>query len=198
MTDLERNALRKRMRSKRRGISPAERRSAAEALAQRLATHPLFLRSRHVTCYWPADGEIDPQPLMRRALSMGKTVYLPVLAPNGTSRLWFAPYREGDVLLHNRFNIPEPAVSPSQHARLTALDLVLAPLVAFDPQGNRLGMGGGFYDRTFAYLKHRVHWQKPRLLGLAYEFQKVDALPHQPWDVPLYGIATERQIYLND
>jgi 5-formyltetrahydrofolate cyclo-ligase len=68
---------------------------------------------------------------------------------------------------------------------------VLAPLVAFDRSGNRLGMGGGYYDRSFAYLRHRVHWRRPRLIGYAYGFQEVQALERAHWDVPLSGVVTE-------
>ena len=76
------------------------------------------------------------------------------------------------------------------------LDLILAPLVGFDTHGNRLGMGGGYYDRTFAYLKHRLHWQKPRLIGLAYELQRVADLANHAWDVPLQSVVTEQHIYV--
>jgi 5-formyltetrahydrofolate cyclo-ligase len=77
------------------------------------------------------------------------------------------------------------------------LDLVLTPLVAFDAQGHRLGMGGGFYDRSFAYLLRHSRWLRPRLIGLAYDFQRQTRLPHQPWDVPLHAIATDHRLYLS-
>jgi 5-formyltetrahydrofolate cyclo-ligase len=79
------------------------------------------------------------------------------------------------------------------HSRV--LDVILMPLVAFDGQGNRLGMGAGYYDRTLAFLRHRRHWRKPRIIGLAYEFQRMPALPAEPWDVPLDGIITEAGFY---
>lgn len=192
-----RNELRQVMRTKRQALSHAERAACALSLAQRVAATPLFQRSRHIACYLPVRGEMDPQPLMRHALAVGKRVYLPVLAPGTTNRLRFAPYREGDELIANRFAIPEPAIPHAELVGPMSLDLVLVPLVAFDEQGNRLGMGGGYYDRTFAFLKHRSHWRRPRLLGLAYEFQKVDTLAAERWDVPLHGIATESNLYLH-
>jgi len=79
---------------------------------------------------------------------------------------------------------------------LAALDIALVPLVAFDDYGRRLGMGGGYYDRTFAYLRHREHWRRPKLIGVAFEFQRVAELPAQPWDVPLDGIITEKGLLL--
>ena len=65
------------------------------------------------------------------------------------------------------------------------------PLVGFDHQGYRLGMGGGYYDATLAYMRHRRSWRKPRLVGIAYECQRVEKLPHDPWDMPLDAVVTE-------
>ena len=107
----------------------------------------------------------------------------------------FAPYRPDSSLQLNRFNIPEPQVRPSEWRSASQLDLLLLPLVAFDAQGNRVGMGGGFYDRTLAYLQHRRHWRKPVLIGLAHEVQKTDGLTTQSWDIPLDTIITESSRY---
>ena len=93
----------------------------------------------------------------------------------------------------NRYGIPEPMDTQPRSAR--QLDLLLIPLVGFDSAGHRLGMGGGYYDATLAFLRHRRHWRKPRLLGVAYECQKVEALPHDPWDMPLDAVLTERRLY---
>jgi 5-formyltetrahydrofolate cyclo-ligase len=128
---------------------------------------------------------------------MGKQVYLPILAGNPQEHLVFAPYRSDTKLKPNRFGIPEPQIGNEELLTPQYLDLVLTPLVAFDASGTRLGMGGGFYDRTFAFLNHPGHFSKPRLFGLAYELQRVDHLPRQPWDVPLQGIITERAFYSN-
>ena len=106
------------------------------------------------------------------------------------------PFAEGTALARNRFGILEPASRRRDRARKPcAIDVVLAPLVAFDSEGNRLGMGGGFYDRTLARLGHLRHWRTPRLVGVAYDFQKVDALPAQDWDVPLDAVVSEREVY---
>lgn len=126
---------------------------------------------------------------------MGKRVYLPVLVPHGENRLWFARYTPDTHLVPNRFGIPEPARAPHRRIAPLALDAVFTPLVAFDPTGHRLGMGGGFYDRSFAYLLRHRRWLRPRLIGLAYDFQCVDRLPAEPWDVPLHAIVTDRSLY---
>jgi len=132
-------------------------------------------------------------PVVHRARAMGKRVYLPVLSPTFHNRLWFARYEPGERLVPNCFGIPEPVCRWQKARRVWTLDLALVPLVGFDRRGNRLGMGGGFYDRTLAYLARRVTWRKPQLVGVAYEFQECDGLAAEPWDVPLAAVVTDRQ-----
>jgi 5-formyltetrahydrofolate cyclo-ligase len=190
--------LRRAMRGRRRALSLTQRRVCALTAARRVAATAWFGRSRRIAFYLANDGELDPQPLMERAWAMGKECFLPVLRPIGDDRLWFARYEPGDPLRPNRFNIPEPIARYGRGVAPWSLDLVLMPLVAFDARGNRVGMGGGFYDRTLAYLGRRKIWQRPRLLGLAYEFQRVDGLSPRPWDVPLQAVATERGVVGRD
>jgi 5-formyltetrahydrofolate cyclo-ligase len=184
------------MCSQRRRLTGTERTARSQAAARHLAGSALFLRSARIACYVPHEGELDPTPLVLRAWAMGKTVYLPVLHALAGGHLWFAPYRAGDALQANRFGIPEPVHPVCQMVLAQSLDLVLTPLVAFDARGNRLGMGGGFYDRTLAFLQRRRHWFRPRVLGLAYGFQEVPAIAPHPWDVPLQGLVTEAGLRL--
>lgn len=181
--------LRRQMRRRRRALTASQRRRASHQLAQRLRRSPLYRRSRHIAAYCGADGELDPTPLVRGAWRDGKRVYLPVLKRRPEQGLCFRRYARSTRLRNNRFGIPEPVSSPAIAAR--HLDLVLAPLVAFDGAGRRLGMGGGYYDRTFAFMHHRRRWQHPRLVGVAFSFQQVAELPGEPWDVPLWGVCTE-------
>ena len=182
--------LRQRLRVLRRALSPAERCQAALTVAHRLEAWPVWIGAIRVAGYWACDGELDPAPLLERAWAVGRSVYLPVL--DGGCSLRFAPYRPGVPLRRNRFNIPEPGIPPAEWLEPSRLDVVLTPLVAFDPTGTRLGMGGGFYDRTFAFLAD-PGWRgrRPVLLGLGYEFQRVAALVRQAWDVPLAAAVTE-------
>ena len=187
--------LRQTIRQQRRALTPGEAAACAEQLAQQTCKHPLVQRSHRIAAYLAADGEIDPAPLLQALWSANKQVYLPVLVPFSPKRLWFARCNPGDLLVFNRFGIPEPVrrhlIKPS------ALDLVFTPLVAFDTAGHRIGMGGGFYDRTFAFLQQRQYWHKPNLFGLAYEFQKQATIKPNSWDIPLDAIATETHIYAN-
>lgn len=187
--------LRRQLRTLRRELPIAERRQAAWAVAARLATWSIFFSARRIAGYWACNGELDPQPVLEQAWNAGKMVYLPVLAESPPQSLQFAPYQPGTPLRRNRFHIPEPDVSLADWLEPTELDLALMPLVTFDRTGTRLGMGGGFYDRSFAFLLepgYRNH--RPWLIGLGYEFQKVAELHRQPWDVPLDAVVTEQAL----
>ena len=192
---LSRSALRRKLRQSRRQLHPSQQRRAAKDLYRQLAQHPLFRRSRHIALYLPNDGEIDPRPLLLEAQRRGKATYLPVLNAWPRTRMVFQRIKPNDRLRANRFGIAEPAFCPARQRRVWALDLVLMPLVGFDERGGRLGMGGGFYDRSLAYRQRRKNGHKPTLLGLAHECQKVDRLPLAVWDVSLQATVTDQGWY---
>ncbi len=192
---LSRPALRRQLRQARRQLSPTQQRRAARNLYRQLAQHPIFRRARHIALYLPNDGEIDPRPLMLEAQRRGKATYLPVLNAWPRTRMVFQRLMPNERLGPNRFGIAEPAFRPNRQRRIWTLDLVLMPLVGFDEDGGRLGMGGGFYDRSLAYRGRRKNGHKPTLLGLAHECQKVDRLPLEPWDVSLQATVTDQSWY---
>lgn len=191
---LSRGQLRQYLRKQRRDLSVEQQQQAADNLALNLLTNPDLHRARHVAVYLPNDGEIDPHVYLEAARGKGIRFYLPVLHPIHEGRLVFSPYDDGVELTANRFGIPEPAFSTGLRRPAWALDAVLFPLVGFDEQGERLGMGGGFYDRTFAFSRIRPRLA-PKLIGLAHDFQKIDKLPTEPWDVPLHSVVTDRRRY---
>jgi len=195
---LPRPQLRRMLRKARRALTPSQQRRAARGLYQQLAQHPLFRRARHLSLYLPTDGEIDPRLLLRAAQRRGKATYLPVLSAWPRTKMVFQRIRPGEKLRPNRFRILEPRVNVARQRKVWALDLVLLPLVGFDDVGGRLGMGGGFYDRSLAYLARRQNWRKPTLLGLAHECQKVQRLAQASWDVPLQGTVTDKAWYFAD
>ncbi len=182
------------LRTQRVRLSPEAQALAAQRLVRLVARTVFFRASRRVACYFPVDGEIDPRPLIDAAWARGKYCYLPVLS-RLRDDLWFARVLPDTRFRLNRFGIPEPLVERRGLLRARDLDLILMPLVGFDLQGNRLGMGGGFYDRSLAFLRRRRHWHKPRLLGLAYDFQQVDILAADPWDIPMQAIVTDSAVY---
>lgn len=189
-TDL--TVLRREFRAKRAALAPATRLDAAAQIASRLAALPVAHASRKVAGYWALDGEIALH-LWQMALRADVTYCLPVLAGDGQLR--FAAWSPGKPLTANRFGIPEPEVSPGDQLNAREMDLVVVPLVAFDAQCNRVGMGGGWYDRTFEFLASDS-CPRPFLAGAAYELQQVDALTPQPWDVRLDAVCTESRTYL--
>lgn len=191
--DDTRRARRSEARARRRRIPPHERIAAADSLAARLLALPFACAHGHVAGYWAMDGEIALHAWQLR-LPPTVTYCLPVL--HGDGRLRFAPWRPGAALANNRFGIPEPDVAADALLAPESMALVVVPLVAFDADCQRLGMGGGWYDRSFAF--RREHDAPPWLVGAAFALQQVDALPPEPWDVPLDAVCTERATHLRE
>ena len=183
--------LRREIRAQRKALSPTEREQLAVRIAANLLESQPFITARRIAAYIAVNGEVDLDPLLHAAAEHNKSLYLPVLSPLRDQRLWFVAYHAGTRFAPNRFGIPEPVVRKRDLIKPVQLDLVLMPLVGFDLEGNRLGMGGGFYDRSFAFRRHRRHWHRPMLVGCAYSFQEVEGLIRYPWDVPLDAVVTE-------
>ncbi len=184
MTD-PRSALRQQLRQRRRDLPAAARLAAAEQLADALLALPFAPAQGHVAGYWAMDGEIALHRWQMQ-LPAGLTYCLPVLHEQ---TLRFAPWRPGQALTANRFGIPEPDLSLDDTLAPEQMALVVAPLVGFDAQGRRLGMGGGWYDRSFAFRHQRP--APPWLVGVGFSVQQVDDLPVQPWDVAVDAICTD-------
>lgn len=188
----DRNALRRELRARRRAIPAPERIAAAEALAERLLRLSFAPTSGYVAGYWAMDGEIALHAWQLR-LPRECTYCLPLLHDDG--RLRFAPWRPGEALVSNRHGIPEPDVAADALLPAEMMALVLLPLVGFDLNGHRLGMGGGWYDRSFAF-RHRTaahgRTAPPWLVGAAFAVQQTDALSPADWDVALDAVCHER------
>jgi 5-formyltetrahydrofolate cyclo-ligase len=187
---LGRRALRRILRARRRDLDPADRRRAERALAARLLASPLLRGTRRVGLYLAADGEMDPAGAIPELRRRRTRLHLPLIDPLrfGSKRLRFARVEPHSRFRRNRFGIPEPLAAPVRPA--WTLDLVLMPLVGFDRRGGRLGMGGGFYDRTFDPARPQP--RRPLLVGLAHACQEVDLLPMAAHDVPLDAVITDR------
>jgi 5-formyltetrahydrofolate cyclo-ligase len=189
-----RRVLRREYRERRRAIAAPVRAAAAAQAARVLAAAGLPKPNTRVAAYLPADGEFDPAPVLALARARGCRLYAPVLMPL-PGRMAFGPLDAPDHAWRvNRYGMREPGAVPSLLRRPQDLDLVLVPLVAFDAAGHRLGMGAGYYDRAFAFLKQRDSWRRPRLLGLAFDLQEAEALEAAAWDVPLWGVLTETRL----
>ena len=193
----KRAQIRAEIRNTRKNLSNNQQIIAAQSLKMNFIQHlksENTTNSKHIAIYLSNDGELDTSLLIKELWNLNHVVYLPIIHPFNGANLLFQRYEKNSPMRANRYGILEPKLNCSQICPLPALDYLLMPLVAFDKQGNRLGMGGGFYDRTLARL-HKQNWQKPQLIGLAHECQKVDALPIESWDVPLKTIITPDKTY---
>lgn len=183
--------IRQSIRYRRRRLGAGFKSRAALALVNKVKASSVYQRSRHIALYLENDGELSCRPLIKQIWKDGKCCYLPVLASKQASPpMRFSMYHPGSILVKNRYGIFEPAGTQGRLPK--SLDLVLMPLVAFDAMGHRIGMGGGYYDRSFAFkagvgksvrAKKAFYTKAPFLMGVAYRFQKVKSINPQAWDV---------------
>ena len=183
--------LRRALRARRQVISPTERAAAGARAARLLAHRHRFRAAEHIALFLATGEEISADTLIRIAQRQGKHVYVPLILPGRQMR--FVPLLPDTVLTLNRFGIREPVAGKHPGIDPRRLDLVITPLLGFDRHGSRLGMGSGFYDRHFAFLRHRRCYRRPFLLGMAYAVQELPHIDRQPWDVPLHAIVTEHE-----
>jgi len=188
----EREDLRAQLKSERAKLTAAERIAAAAGVAAVLEQLPEFIVDMQVAGYWAVGGEMPLHVALAALMARGQNYHLPVLTRGRTLR--FAPWRQGVGVQPNRYGIPEPQCDPTELLTPQALDLVLIPLIGFDRRGHRLGTGGGYYDRTFAFLKHVLRPAQPVLVGIGYSFQELPAMPDQAWDIQMDFVATEREL----
>jgi 5-formyltetrahydrofolate cyclo-ligase len=191
-TDHSRDGLRKRLREQRERLKPAERLGAATALAEHLERLPEFLVDQTIAGYWAVAGELPLLAAVARLRARAQRYYLPIVGAGHTLR--FAQLAQGAVVRPNRYGIPEPEHVDADLLLPDQVDLVLVPLSAFDRHGHRLGAGGGYYDRSFAFLRGAKRPAQPLLVGIGYSFQEVPELPTQDWDVQMDFIATEKEL----
>lgn len=182
MTDV-REKLRQQLKSKREALTDSERSDANHKIAQHIINSDLFKNSQRIACYIAKGAEVDLQEVIDAILAAEKHCYLPLIRQD-KSEMYFIEYLTNDDLQIGSFEILEPRFDEQKLIAPEDLDLVLMPLVAFDANGNRLGQGGGYYDRAFAQTNH------PVLIGVAYACQEVPQIAAQPWDVKLHGVVT--------
>ncbi|GLX63471.1 5-formyltetrahydrofolate cyclo-ligase [Proteus vulgaris] len=187
----QRDEIRKSIRQKRRLLTQEQQQHAALKLCEQVLTHPKIKQAQTIALFLSFDGEIDTSPLISQLWALNKQVCLPVLHPFHRHHLLFLRYTPSTELVKNRFNISEPPLNVNAVIPLSNIDIIFTPLVAFDEQGQRLGMGGGFYDRTLE------NWQQKSFypMGLAHTCQQVAHLPIANWDVPLPEIITPEKIW---
>ena len=188
MSEQSRNSLRKELRASRSSLSAMQIQQKSLAICEYAGS--LISDASHVAGYYALGAEVNLSSLMSALAHQNKTAYVPVVLPDFLME--FAPVDDQTPFVLNRYGIKEPQVDSSLYKSALQLDVVLVPLVGFDENCNRMGMGGGYYDRCFA---HRIGADKvPILIGVAYEMQCVPTVHTQSWDVPLDFVVTESRI----
>ena len=179
-----RNQLRQQIRKTRANLTALQQQQAKDSITQQALAFIEERNAQHIALYVSFDGEISTEKLIKTLWAQDKHVYLPVLHPFNPNHLLFLRYLPDTPMLKNKFGIWEPKLNVQNVLPLDELDILFTPLVAFDKQGNRLGMGGGFYDRTLQ------NWRNASFIpvGLAHQCQQVEQLPTEAWDVPLHQI----------
>ena len=171
----------------RRHLDEVARAQASLRIQRRFLNSNLFYRASKIACYIASPFEVDTSLIFERAWRAGKRIYAPVIDRNGSMR--FVETHPDTRLVRNRFGLWEPEFGDGILAQ--NLRIVVTPTVAFDASKERIGMGGGFYDRAFRTLKAKRRWLPNKLVGFAFDCQKVEKIPANPWDIPLYRIITE-------
>lgn len=187
-----RKQLRQAFRQARRDLSAENQQQAAQLMVEQLTQLGEFDSAKKLAIYLANDGEPSLALFAQACWQTNKQLYLPVIHPFSGKHLLFVEYNQTTELKQNKFSILEPLAESHRVCPPSALDICFMPLVAFDNQGNRLGMGGGFYDRSFANKDARC---SPALIGIAHPCQLAASLPQQSWDVPLDLVVTSERIY---
>jgi 5-formyltetrahydrofolate cyclo-ligase len=185
--------IRQQIRVKRNQLTPFEQQQASLALVEQCAHLSELHNSQHIALYLSVDGELDTRPLIESLWQQGKQTYLPVIHPFSKGHLLFLEYHANTEMVLNRYKIKEPKLKVTTIKPLAELDIIFTPLVSFDCHGHRLGMGGGYYDRTLSTWYKTGIGAKP--IGLAHTSQQVDQLPVETWDIPLPKIVTPDKIW---
>lgn len=187
MSEISKNEIRSKMRLERAKTPPQYRNLASRQICTHISFLEHYHRATHIGLYHATDEEIDLTELWHIACDDKKLCYFPML--NEERSLSFLPATPDTLFKKNKYSILEPQVSQDLAIPVDQLDLIIMPLVAFDFHCNRLGMGSGYYDKTLEKASH------PFLIGVGYQFQRVNAIEANAWDVPLNGVMTQRAIY---
>jgi 5-formyltetrahydrofolate cyclo-ligase len=180
--------LRNTIRKKRGGLSPVQVASFSYSIVEHVRQLKPLLSAQTVALYLPIDNEVDTTSLLLHLHSLEIAIFLPIVEAN--HKLGFAPYKPGEPLGCGPYGIPEPLIK--RRMDVDQIDLFFMPLLGFDRLGNRLGYGGGYYDRALSGLMATE--DRPVLVGLAFQCQEIAQLPYEAHDVPLHFIVTEEGV----
>jgi 5-formyltetrahydrofolate cyclo-ligase len=188
-----RASIRKIVSAKRKALTMAFQEESAVALLLRLQNNTVIKEAQHIALYLAVNGELDLQPFIHWCWQQKKQVYLPIVHPFSKGNLLFLAYENDSIMINNRYKIKEPKLDVRHIKPVQQLDVILTPLVAFDNTGERIGMGGGYYDRTLTYwYKNYIqdNYYSPSIIGIAHDCQQIEKVPNEVWDIPLPSIMT--------
>jgi 5-formyltetrahydrofolate cyclo-ligase len=194
----KRDNIRQEIRYKRSQLSSLYQQEQGVLLREKLIEQKEVTNAKKIAIYLANDGELNTQPFINWCWQNKVSVYLPVIHPFSKGNLLFLRYEKTTILIKNTYGISEPTLDVRNIITVDKLDIIFTPLLAFDTGGNRLGMGGGFYDRTLAnwHIQYQQNKQtKPLPIGLAHDCQKVEKIPFEIWDIPLPKIITPTTSY---
>jgi 5-formyltetrahydrofolate cyclo-ligase len=177
-------SYRQSMRERRQAISSDEQVLASQKLAQQYQQHFKSLQSTNIAIYLTNDGELDTGHLIETLFNVGHSLYVPKISTSQPGEMKFCRLKSDREFITNRFGIKEPLIN--EFIDIVEIEIIFLPLTAFDINGNRLGMGGGFYDRVLS----KEHHPSLKSIGLAYDFQEIEHCPVQSFDQPLNNLLT--------
>lgn len=187
----KRNDIRKKNIYLRNKLNLKKKNILSKKLVVNISKYLPIKHAKNIAIFYSVRGEINTKILINFFWEQKKNIYLPIIHPFINKQLLFILYNKDTNLIPNKFNIPEPELNISNLIPLHLLDIIFVPTIAFDKKGNRLGSGGGYYDRTFQNLKKYNFL----LIGIAYDFQKVQKIKKENWDITLNTIITPSKIY---
>ncbi len=189
MTTASAEELRSRGLHARRQLTEDDRAVFSLRIQRRFLRSEFFFRASEIACYIASPIEVDTSIVFERCWRAGKRIYAPVVGRGSSMR--FVETRPQTPLVRNRFGLWEPAFGEEISAQ--NLKVVVTPTVAFDEHRVRIGTGGGYFDRAFRALRNRQRWLPTKLIGFAFDCQKVEEIRANPWDIPLYRVLTENE-----
>lgn len=188
---IDKKTIREQLLEQRNKLSLSVQRDSAKIIIEKILALPVFESAKSIALYHAFRNEVNLDALWHEAVHLNKKTFFPVINTNKNIKtMHFSEALPQDLLKENHFRIKEPTSEPVD---LAILDCLFIPLVGFDKAGFRLGMGQGYYDRMLADLR-KIN-AACCLIGIAYDFQYLTELPHDPWDIPLDMVVTEKQIY---
>lgn len=186
----QRKILRQQLRQSRRSLTPLKQTLHSIRLSVNLFRRMTINKSDKVAVYLSTDGEISLHHVIKKLWRKQVKCFLPVIAPK-TGMLAFIAYSKSQTLTKNCYDISEPGYRRSKVYSIDKMNIILMPLVGFDRQGNRLGMGGGYYDKALGEKNYCASIRNKKVVGVAHTLQKVKHIPCANWDIKPELILTE-------